>query len=213
LPHEKNNFKIGTAKMKKLWIDCETTGLNYHIHDIIQLALIIDDSENNVISEYFWNIKPDNFDTIEQTALDINGVTIDELKTYIDSDIICKEFVTVLKSHLNNYEKYVFCGYNCPFDIEFVKKFLSNHNIDWMNYFTHNTVDVLAFLRYYNSVFDIKSINFKLKNTYKCFLNGDEIIKSIGNNFHNALFDIRITRRLYYKLNCLLLDYNIGTTK
>lgn len=58
--------------------DIETTGLDSHLHDVIELSMyrLGDTSENN---QKTWCFKPLNPDTIEAAALRINGHKLDDL--------------------------------------------------------------------------------------------------------------------------------------
>ena len=66
--------------MKTIYFDCETTGLNPIKNDIIQIAGIIED-EGKEIEKFNIKIQPTNWHNIDERALEVNKLTIEQLKT------------------------------------------------------------------------------------------------------------------------------------
>ena len=57
--------------MKKLYFDCETTGLDPIKNDIIQIAGVIEIDGHNMV-DFNFKSKPFNWDAIETKALEIS---------------------------------------------------------------------------------------------------------------------------------------------
>ena len=120
--------------MNFLYLDVETTGLNEKKQDIIQLACIpiIDGIQQKEFNEF---CQPTNYNTIQQEALDIHGITVEQLKTFQTLDEMIEKFV----QYVNSFGvKFTIAGYNVPFD----KRFLSasfkkvNRTSDFFKMFT-----------------------------------------------------------------------------
>lgn len=58
--------------------DIETTGLDSHLHDVIELSLYKLGAEED-IAQKTWCLKPLNPDTIDPVSLKINGHKLEDL--------------------------------------------------------------------------------------------------------------------------------------
>lgn len=167
--------------MNFLWTDVETTGLSEKKQDIIQLACIpvIDGVEQKPFNEF---CQPTNYNTIEQEALDIHGITIEQLKTFQTLDQMLDKFVTYVQSF---GVKFTIAGYNVPFD----KRFLSasfgkaNRTSDFFKMFTINVH--CTFRRAKDVKTKIASKSLKLSALAELY--------GIDINAHDALSDIQAT--------------------
>ena len=177
---------------KVLFIDTETTGLDPKKNDIIVLSYMIEDG-GMVVDEGELKIRPYNPSNIEQGALDVNGITREELE-YFDEPIYAKnKFVKAIKNHVDINDKdskLMFCGFNVMFDVDFLKEFFWKCNDkNFFNYFKPRTlIDPMYMLRYLNY---IGKTNLK-----SCAL--DEVCKyfNIEHKAHDATSDINATRTL-----------------
>lgn len=104
--------------MNFLWIDVETTGRFADKHDIIQLACIpfINGKRMSHFNEF---CQPTNYETVEQGAIDVHGITIARMRTFQTQKEMLVKFVEYLKSF---GVKFVIAGFNVSFD----KRFLSS---------------------------------------------------------------------------------------
>lgn len=167
--------------MNFLWLDVETTGLSEKKQDIIQLACIpiIDGIEQKPFNEF---CQPTNYKTIQQEALDIHGITVEQLKTFQTLEQMLDKFVTYVQSF---GVKFTIAGYNVPFD----KRFLSasfgkvNRTSDFFKMFTINVH--CTFRRAKDVKTKIASKSLKLSALAELY--GIEI------NAHDALSDIQAT--------------------
>ena len=100
--------------------DVETTGLDSHINDIIELSLyrMSDDIQKT------WCIKPTNLDNIEAAALRINGHKLEDIRhetkvgrdTYKDPTKLIVEIENWMMEDGMPTENRVLCGQNIAFD-------------------------------------------------------------------------------------------------
>lgn len=182
--------------MKVAWIDVETTGVDPVKHGIIQLALIIEvDYEEKERHSFF--IKPDPRLEIEAEALGINGITEEQMETFPPE----KETYHVLKgifcSHVNPYDradKFLFGGYNCRFDMDFLYNFWKRQGDSYFFSLFSSTLDVKEMIAcnvWYRRI--APPANYKLGTVAKYF--GFPL-----ENAHNAMADIEATRELAYFL-------------
>lgn len=100
--------------------DCETSGLDSHHHDVIELSLyrMSDDQQKT------WCIKPTNINNIDVGALRINGHKIEDLKhetkfgrdTYLDPKKAIIEIENWIMEDNVPTSNRVLCGHNISFD-------------------------------------------------------------------------------------------------
>ena len=67
--------------MKILYFDTETTGTDPLRNDIIDLAVIIE-VDGKVEHEESIKMQPLDYSTVELKALEVNGMTIEQIKTF-----------------------------------------------------------------------------------------------------------------------------------
>ena len=85
--------------MNFLWLDVETTGLNEKKNDIIQLACIpvINGVPQKPFNEF---CQPINWNAVDQEALDIHGITVEQLQTFQTADQMIDKFVQSVLSKI-----------------------------------------------------------------------------------------------------------------
>ncbi len=111
---------------KLLLFDAETTGIQHWRHCIHQLsgAVVIDD----VIVEYFdFKIRPHEKAAIDETALKISNVTLEQVRLYPHRTVQFNAFKALLAKYIDPYnpaDKFFLLGYNNSwFDNEFLRNF------------------------------------------------------------------------------------------
>jgi DNA polymerase III epsilon subunit-like protein len=195
-------------KIKYCFLDLETTGVikpgpEVKNSEIIEIGMILDNPENGKTYEWKSNVRPFNYEDPEiysESALEKNGITIEEIKKFPEPMKVFSELQTILNRTVNKYDpkdKLILIGYNLPkFDELFLRWWFEKCGEQWFgSYFWHPSLDVaqLAML----SCFEIRSTfpNFKLETVAKSFgINLDE------SKLHGALYDTKITRELFYKV-------------
>lgn len=180
---------------KLAWIDVETTGLLAYVNDVIQLAGLIE-IDGEVLEEFSLQLAPINVDKIQQSALDVNNKTRQEILSYPDPLSQVLQFTDLLAPYLDKTDKkdkFIFAGYNAPFDKDFVQNLFKRVNIKGFNtLFEYKTFDVytLVFILTYCGKIP-KLEDMKLATMAKYF--------NIEHDAHEALSDIKATREVFLK--------------
>jgi hypothetical protein len=183
---------------KIIFIDTETGGVNAEKSALIQLSGIIE--VNGVEKEKFnFYIKPFKNSEINEKALEVQGRTLEELRTdkYIDESIIYKKFLEILDKYIDKYDKndkFIVAGYNVKFDIDILKAlFERNNNKFLFSYFNSSMLDPLYSVRLLQVAGMLPVLeNNKLETWCKYF--------NIELKAHDSLQDITATKKLIEKL-------------
>ncbi len=183
--------------MKKFIFDLETTGLDAKKNGIIQIAGIID-LGNNKRHKFDFKCKPFPGQKIEEQALAITGTTREMINTYADPVKAYKALITLMGKYIDKFDKndkFVIMGYNCTFDIAFMREFfLKNGDKYYGSWFSsYNMIDVhklFTALRGTGFYPELEALeNMKLETVAKFY---EVEIKA-----HDALSDIYATETLY----------------
>jgi len=180
---------------KLFYVDVETTGLDSKQHDILQLAYIIEiNGEIKEEGELFC--QPFRYDTINAKALEVNKLTIAQIKQFQTPQEVYTKLIKVLDKYVDKYnknDKFSMAGYNVRFDHDFLNSFfLKNGDKYCFSYFDHHllSVDSLVYILEYKGLLKLESC--KLINIAKYF--------NIDFLAHDALADIKVTRQIFQKL-------------
>lgn len=187
--------------VKTCWIDVETTGLIPTRQDIIQLAGIIE--INGVAQEEFeFKCQPYSYDNVEQKALDVHGYSIPEIRMFPEPRGVKKEFEALLGKYVNKFDrqdKFVFAGYNTPFDFGFVSNWFKKAGDTYFgSWFEYKQVDVYPLFYSFAQAMNLTYLpNHKLETAAKHF--------GIPIQAHDALSDIRATRMVCLQIQRYIL--------
>lgn len=105
-------------------VDCETTGTNSQVHDIIEVCLWrLNDDQNKT-----WCLKPINIEAIEDKALKVNKHKREDIihktakgkETYLESSKALAEMEMWIAQDGFSAEDRVFIGQNPQFDYDFL---------------------------------------------------------------------------------------------
>jgi len=186
--------------MKLCFIDTETTGINPATNGIIQIAGIIAQEENKVITElerFNFNVKPFEKDIIDLEALKVSGVTLEQINDYPLPKAIYQALTGIFSEYCDKYnksDKMFFVGYNAKFDYDFMRAFWEKNNDKYFgSWFYFPYIDVMQFA--IKELYDVRAMlpNFKLQTV--C----DLLKVSADGNFHDAMKDIEVTKILFEK--------------
>jgi len=184
-----------SGKQKLFWFDCETTGLDPVKNDILTLAGVIE-VDGKLIKGIDLKIQPFSYENISQEALDVNGLTIEEIKTFDKPEVAYRKLVSFLNKHVNRFnkkDKLIPSGYNVSFDVEFLFQFFKKCNDPYCgSYLDYHKLDVASLVLFFkiHGLFDFHG--YKLTDVAQDL--------NIPLNAHNAKEDILATRKVYYKL-------------
>lgn len=182
--------------MKLFYLDLETTGVKHWRNSIHQISGCIEiDGE---VKEYF-DIKCQPFDKadIEPAALEISGITIETLKTYMPFRDAYRQILKMLGKYVNKYDKkdkFFLVGYNnASFDNHFFRAmFVQNLDNYFGSWFWSNSIDVMVLATHYLMKRRQDMENFQLRTVANAL--GIKIDES---KLHDASYDIDLTRSIY----------------
>jgi DNA polymerase-3 subunit epsilon len=182
--------------MKILFFDLETTGVDYKVHGIHQIsgAIVI----NGEIKKHFnYKVKPHASAIIDQAALDVAGVTREQIAAYDPMSKVYNDLITTMSLYVDKYnksDKFFLAGYNnASFDNQFLRQwFLNNGDKYFGSWFWSNSIDVMVLASNHLIQDRHKMLDFKLK-TVASFLD----IKVDDAKLHDALYDIELTMGIY----------------
>ena len=181
--------------MKILWFDVETTGLDPVKNDIITLSAIIE-IDGKVERTLNLKVQPHSYENISQEALDINGITVEQMRTFDTPEVAHEKLVAYFERYVNRYDKFDKfqpAGYNITFDMlflaEFFKKCGDKYFGSWVDYHKFDVATLIQFL-HLKGVLTLE--NYKLVT----------VAGAMGIEFkaHDAQSDIVTTREICYKL-------------
>ena len=184
--------------MKKvLWLDVETTGLDCRKHGLREVGFIIE-IDGVEVDKGVFRINPFTYTTkdvvIDDYALEISKVSIEDLKSYDSSSYCFKELMKKLVKYVNVNDKndcFVIAGYNTAFDIGFIKEWFKEMGLQdsYKDLFHYKSLDVFSIVFALRHIGLNSAENDKLETMCNYF--GIEI------DAHNALSDIEATKKLY----------------
>ena len=176
--------------MTTVWVDTETTGLDPVDSAPFEIALLVYQGAI-LMAEQVFHLNPlDDEVVIHQSALDVNGATEEQIRSFSPAAEVIPQIVEFLKPHCPP-EKFVFGGYNAPFDYGHVGGIFFRHGVLISGYFNGQLIDVLELVKKAKSMGLIKATTDNKLTTIT------EALSIPHDNAHSAMADIRATRRLY----------------
>jgi len=178
---------------KMLWLDTETTGLDPNKNGVIQIAALYEEAQ----IPYYANI-PFVFNELYKEALRINGHKKKKIKKYPKSSDTFNHFIDFLDSRINKFnkaDKMTIMGYNVKFDLEMLHGWAKREGYEYLgSYLDWRVVDVLVIARneWLMGRMPVEPEDFKLDSICKVY--------GIKPPDHDALVDIKATRKLYFKM-------------
>ena len=187
---------------KIIFIDTETGGVNPEKAALIQLSGIIRIDKKDVEKFNFY-IKPFENSEVTEKALEVQGRTLEELKTdkYVEEKEVYKQFIKLLDKYIDKYDrtdKFIVAGYNVRFDVDILKAFFQRHGNNFLfSYLDSSMLDPLYSIRLLQIAEVLPVLeNNKLETWCKHF--GIEL------KAHDSLEDIEATKKLIGKLILLI---------
>lgn len=182
--------------MKIFLYDLETTGLDSEKNAIHQLSgkIII----NGETKERFnLHIKPFDGAEISKEALEVSGVTEEQINSYPSENVVYPQVMKMLDKYVKRYDKrdkFYACGFNVHrFDNQFMRVFFERHgNKFFGSYFWSDSLDVMLLAA--PALMDKRPQmeNFKQMTVAKAL--GIDIEES---KLHDADYDIELSHEIY----------------
>lgn len=182
--------------MIKLFYDLETTGTDVRKHSIHQISGIIE-IDNEVVKEFDYKTRPHEKAKYEPEALNICGVTQEQLEAYPPMYKVHSKLVMMLSAYIDRYDpkqKMHLVGFNNrSFDDIFFRAWFEQCKDNFFgSWFWADSIDVLVLASQYLIDRRPEMSSFKLKRVAKEL--GLEIDES---SLHRANYDVKITRQIY----------------
>lgn len=185
--------------MKQLFFDLETTGTMYWRNGIHQFSgMVVIDGE--VKETFDYKIHPNPKAEITEEALQIAGVTREDIELYPPMQEVYSEVVQMLGKYADKYDKtdkFFLCGYNnASFDNQFLRAwFVQNGDNYFGSWFWSSAIDVMVLAT--QALMEVRSHmpNFKLCTVAQAFG-----IKIEEEKLHDAMYDIYLTYEIYRRI-------------
>jgi DNA polymerase-3 subunit epsilon len=183
-------------QIKKLFYDLETTGVDHRQNGIHQIAGCIE-IDGEVVETFNWKVAPNPKAKIEDEALKVGGVTLEQIQAYPEMGLIFRKLKALLTRHCDPYntkDKMYLVGYNnAHFDDSFLRSwFTQNKDSFFGSWFHAGSLDVMVLASQYLIERRAKMLNFKLMTVAKEV--GIEVDEA---KLHDAIYDIELTRAVY----------------
>lgn len=185
---------MSKESLKVFYCDAETTGLDPKIHEIVQLACIVE-INNQVVEEFEIKMRPSplKMKSISPEALKVQGRTVAELLKFPARAVGYKAFMEMLDRYTDKNrpnDKFTWVG-QCPeFDRGFTREFMREFNNSMFDaYFDRRSADLVALSLAMKQKGLINPRNLKLETIAE--------VMNIAYNAHDALEDIRTTRQIW----------------
>lgn len=182
--------------MIKIFYDTETTGTNYKLNSIHQLAGIIE-IDGDIIEEFDFRMRPHEKAIITPEALKVCNKTLEEILAYPSYKETYRAVKKMLDAYIDRYDaknKAKLIGFNNrSFDDDFFRMFFELCGDTFFNsYFWSDSIDVLVLASHYLEdrrpempTFKLKRVALELGITYD------------KSELHGAPFDAMLTRQIY----------------
>ena len=184
-------------RQKYIWCDMETGGLKPALHDVTEIAGIIEIG-GKIVEEFSLLLRPDP-KRVDPEALRVTGRTLEELAAHpLTQEQGYREFLKILGRHVDKYDrndKLTWVGQNPRFDMDFAE-YLWNRNGDvyFGSWFHRQPADLISIM-----------VACEMRGHYQGLENRKlgTLCKAIGVNLaraHQAIDDIRATRECFLRL-------------
>jgi DNA polymerase III subunit epsilon len=180
---------------KMMFIDTETTGVDFTKHGIWQMAgkIRIDGVD---VERFNWKMQPFPGQAVSDEALKVNDptMTIERLREFPTPQEIFKKFTEMCSRYVNKFDrkdKMWFTGYNAQFDSQFVRQWMINNGDKYYgSWFWFPYIDVMQLAGFALAPKRHELENFKLGT----------VMDYMGfkfENAHDAMADIDATANLF----------------
>lgn len=181
-----------------LFLDTETTGLDPVRNGLIQISFQIVDKDCRVSEmEFDSYIKPFKGDLVSEQALEINGISLDDLGDFPSPAEVYNQIKDIFDKYIDKYKKdkdfedtFLCIGHNIHFDLRFLHQFWNKNGDKYLSSYIKSSVDTLSLVNLLRMEKKIHTKSSKLQEVA-------ESLGYTGKNWHNSLEDVRATRFLF----------------
>ncbi|MEE8112987.1 MAG: 3'-5' exonuclease [Nitrososphaerales archaeon] len=182
--------------VKVCYADTETTGFAPYKNEIVQIAAIIE-IDDVVVDTFEMKLAPARKEYISKEALLVTKKTEREILAYPNRIMQFKHFIERLDKHVDPYDsadKMIIGGQNVPFDRRMLAAMFMECGSQWFSaYFDRTDLDLMQLVALMQRAGHVPMLKNRKLGT---------IAAHYGFEFdaHDALEDIRVTRKLILKM-------------
>ncbi len=183
---------------KRLFCDCETSGLDSQKNSLLQLSGYVE--INGIIKrEFNFKAAPLPGDSYTPEALKINNLTVEQINAFPPAGVAYKELIAYMTPFVGKFDradKFMFLAYNAPFDAGFVRSWFKKLGDNYFgSWFFNPPIDIMVLAAHHLEHERHLLPNFKLAT----------VAKHLGIDFnedhlHDAMFDVELCREVYLRL-------------
>lgn len=182
-------------------LDFETGGLDYKLHPVTQVGLIIVEPKNfAILDQYETFVKPYSGLTYTKEALQKSRVTMEEINSGVDVKKVLAKLIELSKKHTSGPKsKPILVGHNLAFDLDFAQAIFdlaSKHLYDFFSRYYYDTMEQQKIIERKSKT----DLSFNL--TACCERYGIKLKAA-----HGAMPDVLATRQL---MNAQLSGYSVN---
>lgn len=196
---------------KEIIFDSETTGVHHYDqgeilpdgsvkfikqNGMVQLTaqVVIDGKNKEIYNEFF---KPIPGQLVEPKALEVNGLTMEQLRASQEPRIAFDKLMNIVELWVDPYDKkdkFTLIGYNSRFDDDFMRQWFKNidDSVFYGSFFRWPAIDVANLAAVYIGDGWKDMENFKLATVAKEL--GLEVDDA---KLHDSAYDVDVTMRMY----------------
>lgn len=184
---------------KLFFADTETTGLDPSVHEMFQLAFLIE-IDGKVVEEKDIRFRPLRPERITPEALEITRKTKEELLAYPPPAEGFRELTKALRRWVDPYDKtdkFIWIGQNPDFDVRFLRALFDSQGDRYFgSWFDRRPADLISLAVAFKSRGLFSPPDFKLATLAAQF--------GVRFDAHDALADVRATRDIWLRLTSCL---------
>jgi DNA polymerase-3 subunit epsilon len=183
--------------LKLMFIDTETTGTDTLMSGVWQIGGIIECGRRS--EEFLFECDVFEENIFDPSVVEVTGITPEKLSRMADPEETHQQFVELLDKYIDRYDKkdkFTAVGYFAEFDQKIIRNWFERNDDDYFgSWFWHPWICVANAVAFTYIKDRSDFANFKMEVV------ADQLgIDFDSNNLHNALFDAKIAREIYYKL-------------
>lgn len=164
------------------FVDCETTGLKAEYHEIIEIAIILEE-EGKIIETFYSKVRPQYLERANEKALKINGYNH---KQWTDAPIF-DTIAPAVRNLLSKCDQWI--GHNPRFDYDFIQEALFRVGQVPIR---ARLIDTTVLVHEHLLKLGCSGLSMDAVRDFMCM---------DTRRAHTAMVDTRQVRELYHKLN------------
>lgn len=183
--------------VKIIYMDTETTGTDTKRCAITQIACVV--RVGGVEESFSALMSPHDGAEISDEALVVQGRTREQIAAFPSPKIALVDFQRFLGKFVDKFDKndkFFLFGYNVGFDADMVREwFIRNGDNYFGSWFWTPPIDVMSIAARALMEDRVKLPNFRLVTVAKHLFPGDPEVND-ESSYHDAMFDVRMTRKI-----------------